>query len=240
MSKKYPKAPKHGNIEEVFQDVFFVSGSVNMIPGVRLSRNMIIIREGSSLTLISALRLNEEGLRKLDSLGKVEHVIRLGDYHLDFRNGIDDPFYIDRYQANYWTMKGMNARNGLVNSNLMHPSSEFPISEASFFSYETSKRPEGLILLHRHGGILIAADSIQNMVPDRYFSSLAKLVVRMGGFFKPANVGPAWLKNCKPEKSDFVRVKQLNFSHLIPSHGKPIKNTAKEEISKTYNKLFGI
>ena len=44
MSKKYPKAPKHGTIEEIFQNVFLVSGSVNMIPGVRLSRNMIIGR----------------------------------------------------------------------------------------------------------------------------------------------------------------------------------------------------
>ncbi len=109
MSKTYSKAPKHGNIEEVFQDVFFVSGSVNMIPGVRLSHNMIIVREGTSLTLISAIRLNEEGLRKLDSLGKVEHIIRLGDYHLDFKNGVDDPFYFNRYKATYWTMKGMNS-----------------------------------------------------------------------------------------------------------------------------------
>ena len=240
MSKKYPKAPKHGNIQEIFNDVFLVSGSVNMIPGVRLSRNMIIVREGTALTLISAIRLNEEGLRQLDSLGKVEHVVRLGDYHLDFKNGVDDPFYIDRYQANYWTMKGMNSRNGLVDSNLMMPDGKFPFSEATFFTYETSKRSEGLILINREGGILIAADSIQNMVPDRFFSPLGKLVLRIGGFFKTANVGPAWLKKCKPNESDFVKVKQLNFNHLVPSHGLPIKNTAKEEVSKTYNRLFGI
>ena len=167
-------------------------------------------------------------------------MIRLGDYHLDFKNGVDDPFYIDRYQAVYWTMKGMNSRNGLVNSNLMTPDGDFPFSKASFFSYETSKRPEGLILLNRDGGILIAADSLQNMVPDRFFSPVGKLVLRIGGFFKTANVGPAWLKQCKPEKSDFVKVKQLDFSHLVPSHGQPIKNTAKEEVSKSYNKLFDI
>ncbi len=240
MLQNYPKASKHGRIEEIFEDVFFVSGSVQMAPGIRMSRNMIIVREGTSLTLISALRLNEKGLHELDALGQVKHIIRLGDYHLDFRNGIDDPFYVDRYQASYWTMEGMNTRNGLISSHLMVSGGKLPFSNAFFFSYETAKRPEGLILLNQNKGILIAADSLQNMVLDRFFSPIAKIIVRLGGFLKPANVGPAWLKKCKPEKSDFVKVKGLNFAHLIPSHGRPIINTAKEEVSKTYNKLFNL
>ncbi len=122
----------------------------------------------------------------------------------------------------------------------MEPNGNFPFNEASFFSYETSKQPEGLILINKNGGILISADSIQNMVPDRFFSPLGKLVLRIGGFFKVANVGPAWLKKCKPEQSDFIKVKELKFNHLVPSHGQPIKHKAKEEVSKTYHTLFGI
>lgn len=238
--KKFPKSPKHGEIKEVFKDVFYISGSANMIPGIRLSRNMIIIREGKVLTLISAMRLDEKGLQQLDELGQVKHIVRLGDYHLDFRNGIDDPFYMDRYNAEYWTMEGMNTKNGLALSNLLKSNENLPFSNASFFSYETSLRPEGLFLLHKEGGILISADSLQNMAPDPYFSTLGKLVLGIAGFFKKANVGPAWLKKCKPEKSDFEKVKELDFIHLLPSHGQAILETAKEDVSKTYEKLFGL
>ncbi|MEM7538485.1 MAG: hypothetical protein AAF639_40330 [Chloroflexota bacterium] len=240
MSKKYPKASIHGDIEEVFENVFFVPGSVVMAPGMRLSRNMIIVRDGTSLTLVSALRLNEDGLRKLDSLGAVEHVIKLGDYHLDFKNGLDDPFYLNRYQAKYWTMPGTKHRNGLETSNPMTPGGDLPFSGASLFSYKTSKMPEGLLLIEREGGILISADSLQNWEPDDFFSPIAKVVVRLGGYFRPANVGPAWLKKCQPEASDFVQVKALEFRHLLPSHGKPLRNTAKEDFTRTFKELFGV
>jgi len=240
MSKKYPKASKHGEIEEVFDNVFLVRGSAAMGPGMRISRNMTIIREGTSLTLICTIRLNEEGLQKLDALGKVEHVVKLGDYHLDFKNGMDDPFYLDRYQAKYWAMPGMTHNNGVETTHPMTPGGELPFSGASLFSYETSKRPEGLLLLEHEGGILISADSLQNWEADDFFSPIAKLIVRLGGYFRPANVGPAWRKKCQPQASDFARVKALNFRHLIPSHGKPIKNTARKDFTKTFKELYGV
>lgn len=223
-----------------FADLFFVTGSVNMVPGMRISRNMIIVRCGTELTLISSIRLSDLGLAKLESLGDVKHVIRLGDYHLDFRNGVDDPYYADRYSASYWTMPGMNSRNGLAQTNMLEVDGMLPFENASFFSYETSHRPEGLILLHAETGVLISADSLQNFKVDRYSSVLARLVLRAGGFFKPANVGPAWLKTCKPERSDFEKVKELEFSHLLPSHGTPILDTAKEQVCATYARLFDL
>ena len=57
-------------------------------------------------------------------------------------------------------------------------------------------------------------------------------------FYTPANVGPAWRKACKPERSDFARVLELDFAHLLPSHGTPIVNTAKQEVAATLNRLF--
>lgn len=83
MGAKYAKAALHGELSEVFDGVFFATGSVNLIPGMRLSRNMIVVRDSDELTLISAIRLNDDGLARLESLGDVKHVIRLGDYHLD-------------------------------------------------------------------------------------------------------------------------------------------------------------
>jgi len=49
---------------------------------------MIVIRTGSSLTLINTLRLDRADLDLLDSIGNVENIMRLGSY-----NGRDDAFY---------------------------------------------------------------------------------------------------------------------------------------------------
>ena len=58
--------------------------------------------------LINSLRLDEEGLAKLDELGKVTDVIRLGGFH-----GSDDPFYKERYGATSWAIEGQVYFNGV-------------------------------------------------------------------------------------------------------------------------------
>ncbi len=162
MIRKYPAATPHYKIEEIFEDVFFVTGSVVMAPGFQISRNMIIVRSGTALTLISTVRLDDEGLKALDTLGKVEHVIKLGSYHLGAHNGLDDPFYVDRYDAKLWAMSGMKHIEGLETSYTLINSGELPFKGASIFAFETSKMPEGLLLIDKAGGILVACDSLQN------------------------------------------------------------------------------
>ncbi len=85
----------HGDIRQIFKDVFFVTGT-NKIHhegiDIQTSRNMTIVRSGSELTLINTVRLNEEALQKLDALGVVTNIVRIGAFH-----GRDDAFYQNRY-----------------------------------------------------------------------------------------------------------------------------------------------
>jgi len=54
LDNRYPVGNDHGDIKETFKGVFFVTGSVVMAPGIVLSRIMVILRKGESLTLIIA------------------------------------------------------------------------------------------------------------------------------------------------------------------------------------------
>lgn len=78
---QFPAQTPHSEIQEIFPDVFFVTGSVDMMPGIRISRSMTILRDGDALTLISPIRLDEAGLKALDALGRVENIVKLGAYH---------------------------------------------------------------------------------------------------------------------------------------------------------------
>jgi hypothetical protein len=232
--KTFPPVLPHGEIEEVFPNVFFVTGTIGM-PGsmpVRFSRNMTIVRQGERLVLINSVRLNDEGLRQLDKLGKVTDVIRIAGFH-----GMDDPFYKDHYGAKVWVVRGQKYFKGFAASSApyfepdetMDATSKLPLDGAKLFVFQSTKIPEGLLLLEREGGILVAGDCLQHWhKTDRYFSFLAKIMLPIMGFVKAYNVGPGWLANAKPSGDELRKVLDLPFEHVLPSHGAFVRGGARE------------
>jgi hypothetical protein len=100
----------HGNLIEVFPEIFFVTGTYKgefFDSMWQFSRNMTVVRDGSELTLINSVRLDDESLSSLDALGKVVNVVKIGSMH-----GHDDDFYLNHYNATFWALPGMPAAIG--------------------------------------------------------------------------------------------------------------------------------
>lgn len=230
-------ASAHGPIEEVFDGIWFIRGGITMpmLMPMRFCRAMTIVRGGDGLVLFNSMRLSEEGLRVLDALGKVEHVVRLAGFH-----GRDDAFYRDRYGAKVYAVKGQTYFRGMdpekSSGAYMEPDvwldeqSALPVAGATLKVFATSRPPEAICRLDRNGGILIAGDSLQHTpTPDEYFNFMARLVMKRMGFMKPHNVGPGWLRFAKPTAADVRSVLALDFEHVLPTHGKPVIGGAKEK-----------
>ena len=66
----FPKALPHGPIREVFPGIFFVTGGFGFGPGLRITRNMTILRQGGDLVVVNSVRLSPEGEAEL---GEVLH-----------------------------------------------------------------------------------------------------------------------------------------------------------------------
>ena len=179
--KQHPQALAHGSINEVFDDVFFVSGTMETVLmelDWKFSRNMTIVRDGSRLIIINSIRLNEQALAELDQLGQVTDVIRLGALH-----GRDDAFYVERYRAQYWAMPGFDNEASLK-VNELSPEAKLPISDASLFQFDTTQISEAILCLQRDGGIAIACDSLQNwLTPDEHFCDSSTERMQQMGFF---------------------------------------------------------
>mgnify|MGYP001615266114 CR=1 FL=1 len=57
----FPPALPHGAIEEVFPDVFLVTGGFRFAPLLSITRNMTIVRQGAELVLVNSVSLSDEG-----------------------------------------------------------------------------------------------------------------------------------------------------------------------------------
>ena len=235
----YPAAMPHGPIQELFPDVFFVTGTMkNEFFGSmwHFNRNMIIVREGDALTLINTVRLSPTGLAELDRLGRVVNVVRIGDMH-----GVDDAFYVDRYQAAYWAMPGMSTDDRPPVTKHLVPGGEMPVSDASLFAFTTTTRPEGILRLDREGGIMIACDSLQNWVaPDEFFDDATIATMKTMNFFTPTSIGLAWIHGSEPKPDDFVRLKHVPFHHALCGHGEPAIGNVQAGYHAAFQRLFNV
>lgn len=235
-SSPHPPASPHGALREVFDGVWFVRGGIKMpmwMP-MRIGRSMTVVRGDDGLVLFNSMRLSDRGLAELDALGEVKHVIRVGGFH-----GRDDAFYRDRYGATVYAVQGQRYNRGMkpdAEAPFMEPDvwlsgdSALPIRDAELIVLSSSNPPEALCRLDREGGILITADSLQNIpAPDEFFNFPARVMMKRFGFFKPHNVGPGWLQFAKPSAREVRSILQVDFQHLLPGHGTPVIGEAKEK-----------
>jgi hypothetical protein len=232
--RQFPAALEHGKFTEVFPDIFMITGTMRMAGRpMSFSRNMIVVRENGSLTLINSVRLDGYGLKALEALGKVKNVVRLAGFH-----GMDDPFYRDRYDATVYAIKGqvyvdgfdLDAESHFSADRMLGAADELPISGARLYTFKSAKPPEAVLLMLRDDGILVSGDSLQNwQAPDRYFSLMARVMMRVMGFIKPFAVGPGWRKFAKPSGEDLLGLLDLRFEHVLPAHGSEVIGDAKEK-----------
>jgi hypothetical protein len=237
MDQLPPQLP-HGDISEVFPDVFFVSGAMKTVlmgANWHFSRNMTIIRDGGQLTLVNSVRLDDAGLAKLESLGHVANVVKIGSLH-----GRDDAFYKQRYGATFWALPGMQHEHGLEADKELRAGGEMPFAGCSMFAFRTTKLPECILRLDREGGVLIACDSLQNwLAPDEFFSDESRNMMTEMNFFQPANLGPVWMQVNEPKGEDFAALEALPFRHVLCGHGAPLRDTAKQAFTDRFRTVFG-
>lgn len=235
---QFPPALPHGRLEEVFPDIFFVTGAIKTVlrdAPFQFSRNMTVVRDGRALTLINSIRLDDAGLAQLDALGRVANVVKIGSLH-----GRDDAFYNARYGATFWAAPGMAHEHGLIADRELRPVGAMPFAGCSVFDFQTTKTPECILHVDRAGGILVACDALQNLVePDEYFSDQSRQRMQEMGFFEPANIGPVWMQINEPKVEDFRRLLALSFRHAICGHGPPLRNIAKEAYRARFQCVFG-
>jgi hypothetical protein len=218
----------HGEFIKLYDSVYLLRGSIKMGPGMRMNRNMVVLKENDVLTLINPVRMNEQGLVSLDALGLVKRIVRLGDFH-----GLDDAFYLARYECEFWAQEGQGTYHSPTPSTIITPSTLSPVNDSEFFIFNSAKYPEAALLMHKHK-LLITTDSIQYHSDWLYFTWFTKQVFKLLGFKVGINIGGPWLKRVTPKgatlENDFRQLLALKFDAVVAAHGSHMPSGAKEAL----------
>jgi hypothetical protein len=235
---EHPPPWPHGPLQELFEDVFWVQGSFVAGPAIRFSRNMVVLRQDGALTLVNPVRLSADGEAALSALGTIRHAIRLDAFH-----GMDDAYYVDRHGAEFWSQAEPDRYPRPLPTRELGEGVELPIDGAEVFVFRQARRPEGAILVRRHGGLLITCDSVQDWSDMTLCSWPARLIMPLMGFRRTTIVGPLWLKYMTPEGgslgADFERLLELPFDHLVSAHGGPCLGGAHDRVRAAVARALG-
>jgi hypothetical protein len=239
--KQFPssRGSEFGTLQQVFDDVWWAWGTTRFLPGATFPRNMTIVREGDELVVVHPVMMPPAEQSKLEALGKIAHVVRLGDFH-----GMDDALYVEKYGAKLWAPRGATPREGVRVDHEMVEGGPTPFSDGTLYCFDVAPFPECVIHLKRHGGLLLTCDSVQNWETMPAGVSFAgKLMAKGMGFGGRACIGPGWRKQCEPKSGEnfgpkFRKLLGLEFRHFVSAHGPPVKDTAKDDLRSAVDALY--
>lgn len=237
----FPEAKPHDPPKKIADDLFVVCGTVHLLPVVLINRNMAVVRHEGELTLINCVRMDEAGLKALEALGEVRHVVRLGPFH-----GMDDEFYVNRYKTTFWSFEdGVTYTSPAVT----HPLTEggdLPFPNAKLFAFDHLKETEGALLLERGLGVLLTVDAVQSYStpPHKpYANWLVRLLLKFVGFPDKTIIGPIWVKLLAKDKArlkgEFERLLKWEFDQLLSAHGTFVPSGAHKELTQAFDKMYG-
>lgn len=222
---EFPAALPHGPITTVVDGVYLVRGTFQMGPGMRIGRTMTIVALSDGLAILNAVRLDASGERELERLGTVKHLVKLSDSH-----GVDEPYYVDRYEPEVWTLP--DAKAGRVTATqALGPA--VPIPGARLLRYPGTRGWHESALLLPHGeGTLVSCDALQNHADFDGANFVGRIMTPLLGFKGGVIVPPMWRKAQKvpPEgvRAAMAEVSACTFQNLITGHGPAVVGGAGE------------
>jgi hypothetical protein len=221
---RFPDALAHDTITKDADGVYAVRGGFKMGPGMRISRTMTVLEGDDGLVLLNAVRLSEEGEAELAKLGVVKHLVKLSDSH-----GVDEPYFVHRYQPQVWAMPEAKLRHGTSPARTL--SGTGPISNGKVLAFHgTSGWAEVAYLVPHGGGTLVTCDALQHHVDQEHTSFLARTLTPLMGFKGGLIVASMWRKLQKVRgeqvRRAFAEVTERSFANLVTGHGPPIAGGA--------------
>ena len=230
----YPDAVSHGALEKVTDDIYVVRGGHIMMKGMVIELTMTVIKQGSDLVIVNAMRVSPEMEAEIQKLGKIKHLVQICGGH-----GTYDQYYIDTFKTTFWDLPGRDEAKTPKGDKILSDGGDFPVKGAKVMKIKDVSIPEFVVWLPHGGGTLVTADFIQNGRPKEFENFMGSVFAHMVGFnngrcscpplFRLGfNTGVDMYANNGP------RIMALDFKNICPGHGPAQIGDAKEDLKEGF------
>jgi hypothetical protein len=214
---------------EVLPNLYLLRGSIKLVPGISISRNMVVLREGEELTLISSVRMTPENEDRLEELGRVTNLVRISGH------GVDDAYTVSRFGAKFWCLSGNeNAYERPTPDGVFDGTEELPFLNADLHKFQGINASEVALVWRNNDGVLITSDALQHYGDWRYFNAPSRFIHPLMGFSRGMIVGPMWHRLFTVDEDvlqhNFESLVERDFRHMIGLHGTLCRDVAKDRI----------
>jgi hypothetical protein len=235
----YPPALPQDPIVELLPNLYLLRGSCDVMPGVSINRNMVILRQSNELSLIGSVRMTPDNEQALAHLGEVAHLVRIGGHDMDME------YTIARYKPKLWCVAGAETDVPLGSNDSIasfDTGTGLPCLDADVLPFRGISIVEVGLLWREHGGVLITSDALQHYGDWRFFNLRSRLVHPLMGFRRGMIVGPIWHRLLTTDESatrdSFDALLDQSFRHMIGLHGTFCRDVAKDKVRDAIHREF--
>ena len=230
----YPDVVPHGALEKVTDDIYVVRGGHTMMRIMVIDLTMTVIKQGSDVIIVNAMRVSPEMEEEIQKLGKIKHVVQICGSH-----GAYDQYYIDTFGATFWDLPGRDEGKTPKGDKILSDGGDFPVTGAKVIKIQDVSIPEFVVWLPNGGGTLVTADFIQNGRPKEFENYIGSWFSYLVGFnngrcscpplFRLGfNTGKCMYANNVP------KIMALDFKNIAPGHGPAQIGDAKEDLKEGF------
>ena len=219
----------HGRVTAVDDGILTVTGRIPL-PLVELERRMTVVRLNDGSTIIySAVALDEEAMRQIETLGPPRYLVVPGDAHR-----LDAKIYKERY-PNLRVLTAPGARERVDQALPVDATGvDFGDPDVTWQVVAGAGGHEAALLVRRASGTtIIVSDLIGNLRRKGGFEGWMLHVMGFGG---DAPVVPAVERVLMVDSKAQLRQQFLDWAaipdlrRIIMSHGKPIEHAAAQAL----------
>lgn len=236
-------------LKKVAENIWIADGEIIKMSvlsfGVPFSTRMTVIRlKNQSLWCHSPIKPNENLLKEMNQLGRVEHLISPNKIHYA---------YIKEWQKYYpnalaWSSPGVEkrAQSQDINVHFDYPlKEESPLEwseEIEQLIFKGSRSIEEVVFFHKSSRTLILTDLIENFEPKRMSNFFWKNIYKIAGIADPNGQTPLDLRMTffgQKEKARkcYVRMLEWQPEKIILAHGRWYDKDGTAELKRAFSWL---
>ena len=245
--KKNPTVYSVQSIERLDDNVFCIHAIARVRKIAKINRNIIVLRHNKrQLTLISPVRLDEEGEAKLLKLGTPIRIIRLAPT----QGVLHDRYYLHKFPRVRRWAPAESSDDEIPVHRLLVDDDDAILPACHVFCFQETAEPEcALLLLQDYvGNLLVTSQALQAHRENQLINIPVRAKLASGGMMASEIViPPPWLKRVthgskhrKRLRSDFERLLRLDFERLASSSGVMVYQAAKEKAVLAVEQAFPI